>query len=559
MATGSLIGSLRVTLGLDSSQFQEGLKQGNSALVAWGKKAAVVAAGVAASGAAAFAGFNRAAGNMSELSKQAAIAGTSAEEFWTAARAVEQYGINQEKLADILKDVNDKFGDFSATGGGQLRDFFENIAPKVGLTIESFENLSSSDALALYVTALEDANVSQSEMTFYMEALANDATALVPAFRNSGAAIKEMAERLDELGVKFDEELIASAGEARSQVSLLGDAIGIQLDQAMLRMGPAISNLVQALSPLVGIFADLIQIVLDVTDYLGNGLRNAIIAAGDALGELAASALTWAQEFVANIRSGLAGLYQAGVDAIGELARGLRESVTGLIEDAKGWGADIAAGLKNGISNAAGSVTGAVKGLAQRVKGAFTDETQIQSPSKVFEGYGRNIGEGLAIGIEGSAPRAMGVMQQAASGLINVLEGVLLRGESLGKGLRSLASSLLGSFASKLFQSGMSGLLGAFGIPGFAGGTRNFAGGLAMVGERGRELVAMPSGSRVYSNHDTERMLGGAGGEVAVRVFVDDGGNWDAKVERISGRVAATAVASNNRARSDREYLRAGR
>lgn len=37
-------------------------------------------------------------------------------------------------------------------------------------------------------------------------------------------------------------------------------------------------------------------------------------------------------------------------------------------------------------------------------------------------------------------------------------------------------------------------------LPGFAGGVRNFSGGLAVVGERGPELVDLPGGSSVYPN-----------------------------------------------------------
>lgn len=52
-------------------------------------------------------------------------------------------------------------------------------------------------------------------------------------------------------------------------------------------------------------------------------------------------------------------------------------------------------------------------------------------------------------------------------------------------------------------------------IPAFAGGVRNFGGGLAEVGERGRELVYLPPGSDVYSNSESNRMLaGGAGSTV---------------------------------------------
>jgi hypothetical protein len=45
-------------------------------------------------------------------------------------------------------------------------------------------------------------------------------------------------------------------------------------------------------------------------------------------------------------------------------------------------------------------------------------------------------------------------------------------------------------------------------------------GGMAMVGERGKELVHMPEGSRVYSNHDTQKMLGSTSGGGGV--FIPD-------------------------------------
>lgn len=56
------------------------------------------------------------------------------------------------------------------------------------------------------------------------------------------------------------------------------------------------------------------------------------------------------------------------------------------------------------------------------------------------------------------------------------------------------------------------GILGK--IPGFAGGVSNFSGGLAMVGERGRELVSLPAGSSVTPHAETEALISG-GGEVA--------------------------------------------
>jgi hypothetical protein len=43
----------------------------------------------------------------------------------------------------------------------------------------------------------------------------------------------------------------------------------------------------------------------------------------------------------------------------------------------------------------------------------------------------------------------------------------------------------------------------------FAGGVRNFSGGMAIVGERGPELVKLPAGSDVYTNQESRAMAGG--------------------------------------------------
>lgn len=45
-------------------------------------------------------------------------------------------------------------------------------------------------------------------------------------------------------------------------------------------------------------------------------------------------------------------------------------------------------------------------------------------------------------------------------------------------------------------------------IPQYASGTKSHPGGLALVGEKGAELLELPRGSRVYSNRETRQMLG---------------------------------------------------
>jgi hypothetical protein len=65
-----------------------------------------------------------------------------------------------------------------------------------------------------------------------------------------------------------------------------------------------------------------------------------------------------------------------------------------------------------------------------------------------------------------------------------------------------------------------------FGTGGYATGTENFAGGIAMVGENGKEMVHLPTGSRITPAAETRRLLGSANdnrpGSVTVNVYAQD-------------------------------------
>ena len=157
-----------------------------------------------------------------EIQNLSRVANASTTEFQRYAAGAKTVGIEQDKLSDILKDVNDRVGDFLTTGGGEMKDFFENIAPRIGVTAEQFRKLSGPQALQLFYSSLEKANLSQAEMTFYMEAMANDTTALIPLLKNGGAGFKEMGDQaqamgavLSDLEIKQLEEFTRSTDEMK--------------------------------------------------------------------------------------------------------------------------------------------------------------------------------------------------------------------------------------------------------------------------------------------------------------------------------------------------------
>jgi hypothetical protein len=184
----------------------------------------------------------RVVSEVSQIEVLSQIAGTTAEEFQRFAVGAETVGFAMDKTADIIKDVNDKIGDFLSTGAGPMADFFENIAPKVGVTADEFKNLSGTDALALYVRSLEEANVNQAEMTFYMEALANDATALVPLLSDNATEMKRLGDEAAASGRILENEMVASARETEIALSQMAGEIKGNLSRALLNLAPLLTG-----------------------------------------------------------------------------------------------------------------------------------------------------------------------------------------------------------------------------------------------------------------------------------------------------------------------------
>lgn len=203
-----------------------------------------------------------------DLTTLANVSDTSVENFQRLAFGARQVGIEQDKLADIFKDTQDKVGDFLETGGGALADFFENIAPKVGVTAAQFRNLSGPQALQLYVSSLEKANLSSAQMTFYLEAIASDSARLLPLLRNNGEGFARAADEADRLGAVIGQDLIQKSLEFEKNLErlrTLSKSVAVEFG----------SVLVPALNRLAEEFLDTRQAGLGFFEALiGIGLSN---------------------------------------------------------------------------------------------------------------------------------------------------------------------------------------------------------------------------------------------------------------------------------------------
>lgn len=211
------------------------------------KSFAAIGVGIAASVGTAAIGLASLTSEVGRASKeleiQARLANTTTKEFQEWAFASKSVMVEQDKLSDIMKDVNDKFGDFMQTGGGEMADFFEKIAPKVGVTAKEFQGLTGPQILEKYYQTLEKANVSQAEMTFYMESIANDATLLAPLLENNAEKLKEYSKQAHELGLIMDQDAIAKTKEFNTALNTIQQTIDSVFTRLAAQAAPALTNL----------------------------------------------------------------------------------------------------------------------------------------------------------------------------------------------------------------------------------------------------------------------------------------------------------------------------
>ena len=255
MAT--VVGDVAVRVGSDITDLQQGMRKASKSVGGFAKTSTKqlravtdnivkmgAAAGIAAAGGL-LAMTKSAAASAQEIQNLSTVANATTAEFQKWSFASKNLGVENDKLADILKDVNDKVGDFLTTGGGPLVDFFEQIAPKVGVTAEQFRHLSGPQALQLFTDSLEKANLSQAEMTFHLEAMASDLTLLQPLLANGGKLLEQQSKIAENLGLILSDVDIAQLDKLQESFTTIGALAESASDIIGARLAPFVTVLTE--------------------------------------------------------------------------------------------------------------------------------------------------------------------------------------------------------------------------------------------------------------------------------------------------------------------------
>lgn len=423
--------------------------------------------GVISSVVSTFGGFNLAAAgsvaglvaltqstisHAQEIKNLSSVANTSVEDFQRMAFGAKSVGVEQDKLGDILKDVNDRVGEFIQRGGGEMSDFFKEIAPRVGVTADQFKNLSGPQALQLYYDSLQKAGLNQQQLTTYMEQMADEATALIPLLRDNGKGFKDAGDQADKLGSvisKFNIERLVDAGQAMRELEATFSGVGQQIAVGLLpgieSVTAGLANLrdtggAQKLGETIGFLAENVDILAAA---LGGKLAaafskyaiDAVVSAGaagkafiESTAAIKASSVAHAEEAAAATASSAAKLREA-VAAAGSTKAIAAEAAArvanlGAVRESLGYQAVLAAGTQQEKQLKASLAATELELAAARKAATAAATAEAAASNAAAAAMARDTAATQANAIaQAEAAAAKGVLARAATGLLGLLGG----------------------------------------------------------------------------------------------------------------------------------------
>lgn len=191
-------------------------------------------------------------------------------------------------------------------------------------------------------------------------------------------------------------------------------------------------------------------------------------------------------------------------------------------------------GLLTGVTGIINVISGVLNAFIGLVYGIFTGDF-----SRATEGF-KQIFRGLGQWIQGAFQIILAPFRGIIDGIKNYLQGINFFQiavnwmQDMIRGIQSKAGGIGGAIKqgiSNILPEGVRKL-----IPGFANGVRNFGGGLAVVGEKGPELVNLPKGADVFTNQESRQMVGGAGITIQ-NMNIKNGADWEYGAQFLAQRL----------------------
>lgn len=502
--------------------------------------------------------LNNLSGGLYEVVSAFGESADSTKQLEIAAKAAKAGNAETSEAVKMLSAVTKGYGDTSAEAVGKAADLaFETV--KLGQT--SFPELASS--MGAVIPLASTLKVSQEELFGAMATLtgvtggtAEVTTQLKATMQGFMSPSAEMSAALKKMGYASGAAALESEGLGsilnKLKDSVNGDEVAfaglfssVEAKNAVLALaGSQAENFVtktDAMTKASGAAEGAFQQQNKSVAAMAGKIKNYGMVMLTSIGEKALPIITDALDKVMTVMPSFESSVGKVFDAVGPVLLSIGnifsesankmgfsfENVTSIIADAVTVVGNIITAIApviSGILQGVGSIVEAVFPAIASVMSMVGEKivavyTMLGSHSQLFQGIVETMGpiisgviSGLGVVIGGAFDviiaavdlclsafeKAFPAIEAVVKSVWNVIEPII---NGIGKGISAVAGAVKNVAG---FIGGGKGSVGAN-----ATGTSYWRGGYTTVGEHGPELINLPAGSKVHSNSDTQKIIGG--------------------------------------------------
>ena len=450
----------------------------------WG---AGIVAGAGAAGAGLFALASKVSDSASEINDMSVRTGISATKLQELKFATGQAGVSFEAITGAVGKLTK-----TMAGADEGSKAAEAAFKTLGISATDSEGnmRKMDDVFPEVIKGLADMTNETERNQLAMTFFGKGALELVPLLAEGGAGIDAMTKQAHDLGLVLSDEAVSA-----------GDQFGDQLDAMKASLGGVVAKVGVELMP---IFQTMMSWVIDHMPEIQTAIQTTFSVAGEVIGttvdvvQSLTGFFTEHWDIMEPILLGIAGgaltfgIYTLAINA-SAIATGIWTTVTGVATTVgTAFGVVLAF-----ITSPIGLIVIAIGLLIATGVLLYKNWDTVKEKLGDFWEYMKEVGGN----IKDFFGDIFGGLATGFKWYVNMWIDAL---NFLIGGLNKIKFNLpdwIPGIGGKSFGINISQ------IPHFADGVDDFSGGLAVVGEQGRELVNLPKGSDVISNDQTEDIL----------------------------------------------------
>ncbi|AKG94526.1 tail tape measure-like protein [Paracoccus phage Shpa] len=278
--SGSVIGALRVNLGLDSAQFTRGIKQAQSQLQQFGKRMAVVGAAISAAGAGIAMAVRSQLNAADQMSKDAQKIGIPVDELSRLRHAADMSGVSVGSLESSVRNLSRRMASSPQA--------FQRLG--IAVRNANGEMRPTSEVMAEVADRLTEMPDGAEKTALAMELLGRSGADLIPMLNGGADALRGMMQEADDLGIVITPEMGRNAEQFNDNISRLTKQfsglwtmISANLAPVLVRLSDMMVSLAsrfRGLSPATQQFISILAGAIVVIGPVLSGLGLMIMTAG---------------------------------------------------------------------------------------------------------------------------------------------------------------------------------------------------------------------------------------------------------------------------------------